>query len=57
VLDVRRFDAEIIPLEGAAGLLVRVRRLLDCAPPPGVSEWEKREMLDDLMRIVRENEW
>ncbi|KAI0310156.1 hypothetical protein OF83DRAFT_899435 [Amylostereum chailletii] len=53
---VRRFDAEIIPLEGSAGLLMRVRRLLDTAPSPGVNEREKREMLDDLMRIVRETE-
>ncbi|KAH9011165.1 hypothetical protein EDB85DRAFT_2160253 [Lactarius pseudohatsudake] len=28
---VRRFDADIIPLEGASGLLGRVERLLDKA--------------------------
>ncbi|KAN0137331.1 hypothetical protein V8E53_004776 [Lactarius tabidus] len=54
---VRRFDADIIPLEGAAGLLGRVGRLLDKAPTRLVDAREKREMLDDLVRIVRESEW
>ncbi|KZV77147.1 hypothetical protein PENSPDRAFT_746921 [Peniophora sp. CONT] len=52
---VRRFDQELIPLDGASGLLDRVRQLLDAAPPPGVSPREKREMLDDLVRIVKED--
>ena len=56
-IDVRRFDADIIPLEGAAGLLGRVGRLLDKAPTRSVDAREKREMLDDLVRIVRESEW
>ncbi|KAI0065844.1 hypothetical protein BV25DRAFT_1821529 [Artomyces pyxidatus] len=51
---VRRFDADIIPLDG---LLVRVERLLDATSPRGINEREKREMLDDLVRIVKENEW
>ncbi len=55
--DVRRFDADIIPLEGASGLLGRVERLLDKAPTRHVGTREKREMLDDLVRIVRESEW
>ena len=55
--DVRRFDAEIIPLEGSSGLLGHVERLLDKAPTRHVSTSEKRELLDDLVRIVRENEW
>ncbi|KAI0042248.1 hypothetical protein FA95DRAFT_591764 [Auriscalpium vulgare] len=50
---VRRFDADIIPLDG---LLARVGRLLDAAPTH-LNEREKREMLEDLVRIVRENEW
>jgi hypothetical protein len=54
---VRRFDAEIIPLEGSSGLLGHVERLLDKAPTRHVSTSEKRELLDDLVRIVRENEW
>ncbi|KAI9447579.1 hypothetical protein H4582DRAFT_10101 [Lactarius indigo] len=54
---VRRFDADIIPLEGASGLLGRVERLLDKAPTRHVGTREKREMLDDLVRIVRESEW
>ena len=33
----------------------RVKQLLDTAPPPGVSPRERREMLDDLVRIVRED--
>jgi len=57
-IDVRRFDADIIPLEGAPGLLGRVERLLDKAPPTRrVGTREKREMLEDLVRIVRESEW
>lgn len=55
--DVRRFDADLIPLEGPSGLLGRVGRLLDKAPARHVGAREKREMLDDLVRIVRENEW
>ncbi|KAI0249951.1 hypothetical protein BJV78DRAFT_1223057 [Lactifluus subvellereus] len=54
---VRRFDADIIPLEGSSGLLGRVERLLDRAPTRHVSTREKRELLDDLLGIVRENEW
>jgi len=54
---VRRFDADIIPLEGSSGLLGRVERLLDKAPTRHVSTREKRELLDDLLGIVRENEW
>ncbi|KAH9986324.1 hypothetical protein BJV74DRAFT_951929 [Russula compacta] len=54
---VRRFDADLIPLEGPSGLLGRVGRLLDKAPVRHVGAREKREMLDDLVRIVRENEW
>ena len=54
---MRRFDADIIPLDGASGLLGRVGRLLDKAPTRHVGTREKREMLDDLARIVRESEW
>jgi hypothetical protein len=55
--DVRRFDADLIPLEGPTGLLGRVGRLLDKAPTRPVGAGEKHELLDDLVRIVRENEW
>ncbi|KAH9971330.1 hypothetical protein BGW80DRAFT_1460601 [Lactifluus volemus] len=44
-------------LEGSSGLLGHVERLLDKAPTRHVSTSEKRELLDDLVRIVRENEW
>jgi hypothetical protein len=56
-VDVRRFDADIIPLDGSSGLLGRVERLLDKAPTRHVSTREKRELLDDLLGIVRETEW
>ena len=55
-VDVRRFDAELIPLHGSTGLLGRVERLLDKAPVRHVSAREKGELLDDLVRIVHENE-
>ena len=54
---MRRFDADLIPLEGPTGLLGRVGRLLDKAPMRPVGAGEKHELLDDLVRIVRENEW
>lgn len=54
---MRRFDADIIPLDGSSGLLGRVERLLDKAPTRHVSTREKRELLDDLLGIVRETEW
>ena len=55
--DVRRYDADLIPLEGSSGLLGRVERLLDKAPIRPIGTREKHELLDDLVRIVRENEW
>lgn len=55
-VDVRRFDAELIPLHGPTGLLGRVERLLDKAPVRHVGAREKGELLDDLVRIVHENE-
>ncbi|EIM87931.1 uncharacterized protein STEHIDRAFT_120159 [Stereum hirsutum FP-91666 SS1] len=59
---VRRYDADLITLDGSDGLLVKVKKLLDTAPAPsgpgtGISEWEKRELLNDLVRIVRETEY
>ena len=56
-IDVRRFDAELIPLHGPSGLLGRVERLLDKAPVRHVGAREKGELLDDLVKIVHENEW
>jgi hypothetical protein len=56
-LDVRRFDAELIPLHGPSGLLGRVERLLDKAPVRQVGAREKDELLDDLVKIVHETEW
>ena len=52
---MRRFDAEVIPLEGPSGLLVRVKRLLDAAPFPGIDERKKQDLLEDLARIVEEH--
>ncbi|KAA1473507.1 hypothetical protein DENSPDRAFT_882097 [Dentipellis sp. KUC8613] len=54
---VRRYDDNQIHLEGPNGLLARVRLLLDSAPFPRPSERQKRELLDDLMRIVHENDF
>ena len=56
---MRRFDADLIPLEGPSGLLGRVERLLDNASAHhrNLGVREKRELLDDLVRIVHENEW
>jgi len=51
----RKFDAETIPLEGASGLLGHVERLLDTAPTRLVGASERRQLLDDLVRTVREN--
>lgn len=56
-LDVRRFDAELIPLHGPSGLLGRVERLLDKNPVRQVGAREKDELLDDLVKIVHETEW
>ena len=56
-LDVRRFDAELIPLHGPSGLLGRVERLLDKTPVRQVGAREKDELLDDLVKIVHETEW
>jgi hypothetical protein len=55
--DVRRYDADLIPLEGPSGLLGRVERLLDKTPTRRLGALEQRELLDDLVRIVRENDW
>ena len=57
LVDVRRFDSDLIPLEGPTGLLGRVERLLDKSPTRSLGTREKHELLDDLVRIVRENEW
>ncbi|KAI0298903.1 hypothetical protein BC826DRAFT_88351 [Russula brevipes] len=54
---VRRYDADLIPLEGPSGLLGRVERLLDKTPTRRLGALEQRELLDDLVRIVRENDW
>ncbi|KAI5119503.1 hypothetical protein M0805_002439 [Coniferiporia weirii] len=48
---VRRYDAQIIPLEGAAGLLVRVQRLLETSAPR-VDNRRKRQLLDSFIQVV-----
>ena len=53
---MRRFDAELIPLQGPSGLLGRVERLLDKTPVRHVGAREKDELLDDLVKIVHETE-
>ncbi|KAL5507942.1 hypothetical protein ACEPAH_5560 [Sanghuangporus vaninii] len=49
---VRRYDAKIIPLDGAAGLLARVQRLLDTSAPR-VDERRKRHLYESFVRVVR----
>ena len=51
VVDIRRYDAQIMPLEGAAGLLVSVQRLLETSAPR-VDERKKRQLLDSFVRVV-----
>jgi hypothetical protein len=53
---LRWFDAELIPLHGLSRLLGRVERLLDKAPVRHVGAHEKGKLLDDLVKIVHENE-
>jgi len=50
---VTRFDAQIIPLEGPSGLIVRVQRLLESSAPM-VDERRKRQLLDTFIRVVSE---
>lgn len=40
-----------MPLEGAAGLLARVQRLLDTSAPR-IDERRKRQLLNDFVRVV-----
>lgn len=50
--DIRRFDAQSIPFEGPGGLMIRVEKLLDAAPPPRLQEREKLELLDRFIKVV-----
>lgn len=50
--DIRRFDAQVIPFEGPGGLMIRVEKLLDAAPPPRLHEREKLELLDRFIKVV-----
>ncbi|KAI9056510.1 hypothetical protein FKP32DRAFT_1670301 [Trametes sanguinea] len=53
-VDVHRFDANAIPLDGPYGLLAHIERLLDDAP--GVDQRRKRVLLDRLLRVVQDSE-
>lgn len=48
---VRRYDAQIIPLEGSSGLLARVQRLLETSAPR-IDERRKRVLYDNFCRVV-----
>ncbi|KLO19875.1 hypothetical protein SCHPADRAFT_885121 [Schizopora paradoxa] len=48
---VTRFDAQIIPLNGPSGLIVRVQRLLENSAPL-VDERRKRQLLDTFIRVT-----
>lgn len=49
--DVRRYDAQIMPLEGSSGLLVRVQRLLDMSAPR-IDDRRKRDLMQQFTRVV-----
>jgi len=49
---IRRFDAQLIPFDGPSGLITRVERLLNNAPPPTLDESEKQELMDRFIRVV-----
>lgn len=53
--DIRRFDAQLIPFDGPSGLITGVEKLLNSAPPPGLDEREKRELLDRFIQVVLQN--
>ncbi|KIM91136.1 hypothetical protein PILCRDRAFT_164947 [Piloderma croceum F 1598] len=50
--DIRRFDAQLIPFDGPSGLITRVEKLLNNAPPPTLDESEKQELMDRFIRVV-----
>lgn len=54
-IDIRRFDTQVIPFDGPGGLVTRVEKLLDTAPPPRLQEREKYELLDRFIKVVLHN--
>ncbi len=54
LVDVHRFDAHAIPLEGPYGLISHASRLLDNAS--SLDERSKRALLDRFLRFVRDNQ-
>lgn len=54
VIDVHRFDAHAIPLEGPYGLISAASRLLDSAGT--LDERGKKALLDRFVSVVRENQ-
>ncbi len=53
LVDVHRFDANAIPLDGPYGLLVHVERLLDDA---GLDQKGKHDLLRRFLRVVQDSE-
>lgn len=53
-IDVHRFDAQAIPLDGPYGLISHARRLLDSTNC--LDEKGKQALLDRFIRFVRENQ-
>ena len=53
-VDVHRFDAQAIPLDGPYGLISHASRLLDNAG--SLSERKKKDLLERFVRFVRENQ-
>jgi hypothetical protein len=52
---IRRFDAQLIPFDGPSGLITRVEKLLNNAPPPGLDAQERQELMDRFITVVLQN--
>lgn len=54
-VDIHRFDARLIPLEGPSGLLYKVQRLLDTTAK-GLDEQRKRDLLERFDHVVQQQQ-
>ncbi len=55
VIDVHRFDAHEIPIDGPHGIIARARRLLDRCSRMTLTEGQKDRLTDDLFKIILQN--
>lgn len=49
-IDVHRFDAQEIPIDGPDGIIARARRLLDRSR--NLTETQKNALSDDLFKVI-----